>query len=112
MTGIQVRTISKSFICILVDNGSEVFLIAIGVPFGFLAFVSRAMIAVLNVLLRLEFEGFNFLLIAGNIADLHYDGITASSMSIFSPKREGALSKFSIMILVYFYFPDSSFLCC
>lgn len=50
VAGIEMRTVTKTLVCILVDDGSEMFLLAERVTSCFLAFVSRAVVAVLEIL--------------------------------------------------------------
>jgi hypothetical protein len=47
VTGIEMRTVSETFVCLLVDYGSEMFLVAKCMSFSLLAPISSAMIAVL-----------------------------------------------------------------
>ena len=50
-----MRTIAITLVCVLGDNGSEMFLIAMGMPLRFLALISGAVVAELNIFLFLEF---------------------------------------------------------
>ena len=47
VAGVQMRTIPKTLVCLLVDYGSKMFLRTQGVPSGLLAAISGAVIAVL-----------------------------------------------------------------
>jgi len=71
MASIEMRTISKAFIRILVDNGSKVFTIAETVSFGLLAFVTSAVITVFQIALTLELCGLNLLFIASDVLQLN-----------------------------------------
>lgn len=47
VAGIEVRTVSETLVCLLVDNGSEVLLVAKCMSFSLLTPISSAMITVL-----------------------------------------------------------------
>ncbi len=66
-----MRTVSKTFVCVLVDDRSEVLFLAKRVSSGLLALVSRAMVTILKVLLFLELKGFYLLLVADYILKLN-----------------------------------------
>lgn len=104
--------ISKTFISILINDCSKVFFITVRMAFSFLTFISRAVITILKIFLWFEFKGLNFFWEASYILELNPKYFTFDSMSIFSAKREGALSRLSIVFLCSFSLPDISFLCC
>jgi hypothetical protein len=112
VAGVEVGAVAEGLVSVLVDDGAEVLLVAVGVPLRLLALVPRAVVAVLEVLLGLELEGLDLLGEADDVLQLRGEGGTLASMSIFSAKSEGAFSRFSIICLCYFSFPDSSFRCC
>ena len=112
MTSIQVWTVSKTFICILINNCPEMLFITVWMTFCLLTFISRAVITILKIFLWFEFESLYFFRKTGYILKLNDKYFTFDSMSIFSAKREGALSKLSIYFLCSFSLPDISFLCC
>ncbi len=64
VAGIEVRAVAKAFVGLLVDNGPEVLFGAEGVPFGLLALVTSAVVAILQILFALELQYFDFLLVA------------------------------------------------
>jgi hypothetical protein len=112
VAGVEVRAVPEGLVRVLVDDGSEVLLVAMGVALRLLALVPRAVVAVLQILLGLELGGLNFLLVTADVLQLSGGRSTSASMSIFSPKREGALRSFSIIVLVSFSLGVSSFFCC
>lgn len=109
---IEMRAITKTFISILINNCAKMLFITIRMAFCFLAFISCAMVTVLNIFFGLKFHCLNFLGKAHNVLQLYKWRVTLASISIFSANRDGALSRFSIICLCYFSFPESSFLCC
>ena len=112
VTSVEVRTVAEGLVSVLVDDGPEMLFIAVGVSLGLLALVPCAVIAVFEVLLRFEIHCLNFIAETHDVLQLSPASCTLASMSIFSAKREGAFSKFSIICLCSFYFPDNSFRCC
>lgn len=54
VAGIEVGAIAKRLVSILVDYGTEVFFVAVGMSLCLLALIARAVIAVLQILLRLK----------------------------------------------------------
>lgn len=112
MTGIQMWTVSKTFISILINNCSEMFFITVRMTFGFLTFISRTMVTILKIFLWFEFKSLDFFRETSYILKLNCKYFTFDSISNFSANREGALSRFSICFLCSFSFPDISFLCC
>jgi hypothetical protein len=70
VTGVEMRTVPKTLIRLLVDNSSEMFLVAMRVSPGFLASIPRAVVTVLQTLLGFELQSLYFLLIAAELHDL------------------------------------------
>jgi hypothetical protein len=60
VAGIEMRTVSEAFISVLIDYGSKVLFITVCMSLCFLAFISRAMVAILNIFLGLELQSLNF----------------------------------------------------
>lgn len=112
MTSIQVWAISEAFISILINNCPEMFFITVRMTFCFLTLISGAVVTVLKIFLWFKFKSLNFFRKAGYILQLNSKYFTLDSISIFSAKREGALSRLSICFFCSFYFPEISFLCC
>jgi hypothetical protein len=58
-----MRTVTIAFICILGNDGPEMFFVTMRVTFGLLAFITGTIITVLNVLLLFELlQGQSFLI--------------------------------------------------
>jgi hypothetical protein len=112
VAGVEVRAVAEGLVGVLVYDGAEVLLVAVRVPLRLLALVPRAVVAVLQVLLRLELHRLDLLRKADDVLQLSGERGTLASMSIFSAKREGALRRFSIICLCSFSLPESSFRCC
>jgi hypothetical protein len=112
MTGIQMRTVAETFVSVLIDDCSKVFFIAETMSFGLLTLVPRAVVAVLQIAFALKLGCLYLFFVAGDVLELHRGSLTSASMSIFSPKREGALSSLSMTDLASFSLGVSSFFCC
>ena len=65
-----MRTVAKTFVCLLVDYGSKMFFIAQGMTFGFLTAISCTVIAIFNIFLGFKLKCFDFLLIAAELLKL------------------------------------------
>jgi hypothetical protein len=67
VAGVEVGTVAVTFIGILIDDGSKMFLIAVGVALRFLAPIPRAVIAVIQIFLGSELLNLNLFFIARKI---------------------------------------------
>lgn len=80
--------VSEALICFLIDDCSEMFFGAMGVSFGFLAFISCAKVTVLQIFFRLELKGFDFFLVAPKALKLRSGKKYMSfDIDLFSKKR-------------------------
>lgn len=68
-----MRTVTVTFIGVLCDYGPEVLFVAVRMSLGFLAFVSRAKVAILHVFLLLEFLEGQLLLISFKVFEVLLD---------------------------------------
>ena len=61
VTGVEMRTVPEGLVSILVYDSAEVLLIAVGVSLSLLALISRAVVAILQVLLGFELKSFDLI---------------------------------------------------
>jgi hypothetical protein len=112
VAGIQMRTVSETFVRLLIDYSSEMLLVTQSMSFGFLTAISGTVIAILEVFLCFKLQSLNLFFVAAVFLKLNNDQSTCTSMSIFSLKREGAFSKLSISSFYSFSLGVAYLFCC
>ena len=112
VASVQMRTIPITLVSFLIDDGPEMFFWAQGVTFSFLTTISCTVITVLNIFLWFELQGLYFLLITSELLKLNRRQGTWAYISIFYPKRDGALRRESIRSFYSFYFGVAYLFCC
>ncbi len=94
-----MRAIAVGLIGVLGDDGSEVFFVAVGVAFGFLAFIAGAMVAVFDVFLLFELLEGEFLLVCFELLELL---VEAELVFVFE-ERGGAEERFDNDFVLFLF---------
>lgn len=82
-----MRAVSVSFIRVLSYNSPEVFLVAVRVTLGFLASISRAVIAILDVFIFFKKLQLYFLFVGAKIFELEYLKLLPANQDLLSLQK-------------------------
>ncbi len=99
VAGVEVGTIAVGLIGVLGDDGSEVFFVAVGVAFGFLAFIAGAVVAVFYVFLLFELLKGEFLLVGFELLEL----LLNTELVFVFEERGGAEERFDDDFILFLF---------